>query len=33
MMKTKHPEASLEQIYRLNEGLFTLEKLAEKLYQ
>jgi hypothetical protein len=33
IMKTKQPEASLEQIYSLNEELFNVEKLLERLYQ
>jgi hypothetical protein len=33
IMKTKQPEASLEQIYSLNEELFNLEKLLERLYK
>jgi hypothetical protein len=32
IMKTKQPEVSLEQIYSLNEELFNVEKLIEKIY-
>jgi hypothetical protein len=33
IMKTKQAEVNLEQIYRLNGDLFTLEKLLEQLYK
>jgi len=32
-MKVKHQEIDLEQIYNMNENMFTTEKLLEKLYE
>ena len=32
-MKIKHQEIDLEQIYNMNENMFTTEKLLEKLYE
>ena len=32
-MKTKQKEINLEQIYNMNKGMFTEERLLEKLYE
>lgn len=32
-MKVKHQEIDLEQIYNMNENMFTTERLLEKLYE